>query len=208
VKSQLRFVMHPDDETSLIADLLRDQEVLFIDGPRWKSAEPETTRNISQIGYYCIIWSPADLPRLAAKFIPSCNDWYCRSEYATIQFLRSTISGNAISDGRLAIGTDSANQPSANGVKLRYKAMAKFIKKSCANSVIQWRNPELPEAPAGPSRSANPSKVDRSLWVGPAAMKWLAERPDRRITPVYGGVVVGEIVREQKSHNETDDQHA
>jgi len=198
VKSELRFVMHPDDETSLLADILRDQEVLFIDGPRWNSAEPETTRNISLVGHYCIIWSPADQPKLAASFIPSCNDWYCRSEYATIQFLRSKISGDAISDGRLAIGTDPANQASAAGVERRYRAICKFIKKSYANSVVQWRNPERPEAPASPSRSANPSMADRSLWVGPAAMKWLAERPDRRIAPGHGGVVVGEIVRDQK----------
>ena len=41
MKSELRFVMHPDDETSLLADILRDQEVLFIDGPRWNSARDQ-----------------------------------------------------------------------------------------------------------------------------------------------------------------------
>ena len=56
MKSQVRFVMHPDDEYVLVAELLRDPAVLLVDGPRWKVAVPPTTRNISAVGSYCIIW--------------------------------------------------------------------------------------------------------------------------------------------------------
>jgi len=77
MRSQLRFVMHPDDEADLMTVLLRDAAVLLVDGPRWRSPTPPTTRNISAVGSYCIIWSPEDLPELAADFVPKRNDWYC-----------------------------------------------------------------------------------------------------------------------------------
>ena len=79
--------MHPLDEAALIRELLRDPAIVLIDGSRWKSATPPTTRNVSAIGRYCLIWSPEDLAELAADFIPTCNDWYCRAEHATISIL-------------------------------------------------------------------------------------------------------------------------
>jgi hypothetical protein len=64
MRSQLRFVLHPDDESALVAELLRDPAVLFVDGPRWKTATPPTTRDVFAVGSYCIIWSPEDLLEL------------------------------------------------------------------------------------------------------------------------------------------------
>jgi hypothetical protein len=66
VKGQLPFVMHPDDGTAIVAELLRDPAVLLVDGPRWKTATPRITRNVSAVGTYCMIWSPEDLPDLPA----------------------------------------------------------------------------------------------------------------------------------------------
>jgi hypothetical protein len=192
MRSQLRFVMHPDDETELMTELLRDSAVLLIDGPRWKSATPPTTRNVAAVGSYCIIWSPEDLPELSADFIPTCDDWYCRAEYATIQFLRCTITDTTIKDGRLAISTGAANRTTAANVERRYKLLCRTIKKTYVNSIVRWRNPNRPEAPAGPGRSANPSEPDRSLWVGPAAMTWLLGEPQRCIQP-FAGAVQGTI---------------
>ena len=181
MKGQLRFVMHPDDETAIVAELLRDPAVLLVDGPRWKTATPPTTRNVSAVGSYCMIWSPEDLRELPAEFIPTCNDWYCRAEYATIQFLRCEITETVITEGRLAISTGPANKTTAAGVERRYRWLRRTIQKTYLNSVVRWRSSKLPEAPAGLSRSANPSKPDTSLWVGPAAISWLASDPTRRI---------------------------
>lgn len=66
-----------------------------------------------------------------------------------------------------------------------------LVKKRFLSSVIQWQHTALPLAPAGPSRSSNPSKPDGSLWVGPAAMAWLRADEQRRIkqsltSPVEG----------------------
>jgi len=148
---------------------------------------------VSAVGRYCIIWSPEDLPVLAADFMPTCNDWYCRAEYATIQFLRSKIAETLITDGRLAISTGNANEKTAVNVENRYKLLCRIIKKSHRNSVVRWRNPKFPDAPARPGRSANPSDPDRSLWVGPAAMNWMAGDAARRIKMSPASPVEGTI---------------
>jgi len=193
VRSQLRFVMHPDDDAAIIAELLRDPAVLLVDGPRWKTATPPTTRNASAVGSYCIVWSPEDLPELAPEFIPTCNDWHCRAEYATIQFLRSKIIETVLTEGRFAISTGPAHKATAANVERRYRLLRRTIQKTYLNSIVRWRNPNVPEAPAGPSRSANPSKPDPSLWVGPAAMSWLAGDAARRIKQFLAGYVEGVV---------------
>jgi hypothetical protein len=185
--------MHPDDEAVLVSELLRDPAVLFIDGPRWKSATPLTTRDIFAVGSYCIIWSPEDLRQLAADFMPTANDWYCRSEYATIQFLRSSITDTAITDGRLAIGTGLADKKTAESVEGRYKVLSRAIKNTYRNSIVRWRYSRSPKAPANPSSSANVGKPDNSLWVGPAAMAWLAADPARHIKNVAAPLIEGTI---------------
>jgi hypothetical protein len=196
MRSSIRFVMHPDDEAVLMSELMRDPAVLLINGPRWKSAAPPATRHISAIGHYCIIWSPNDLQTLPAEFIPSCNDWYCRGEYATIQFLRSAITGTVITEGRFAIATDEASQKTAvAAVERRYNLLRRLVKKTYVNAVVHWRNPQVPEAPAGPDRSANPSSLDRSLWVGPSAMTWLTADPARRIRIAPNILVEGAVTQ-------------
>ena len=182
-----------------MTELLRDPAVLLIDGPRWTSPTPPTTRNVSAVGSYCIIWSPEDLSELAADFIPTCNDWYCRAEYATIQFLRCSLVDTVITDGRLAISTDPGMKTATN-IERRYKLLCRAIKKTYLNAVVRWRNPDLPEAPAGPSRSANPSKPDRSLWVGPTAMSWLGNNDARRIKNFITGCVEGTVSEQGVTH--------
>jgi hypothetical protein len=193
VRSEIRFVMHPDDEAMLMSELLRDPVVLLVDGPRWKSAAPPTTRKVSSVGYYCIIWSPEDLPQLRAEFILSCNDWYCRGEYATIQFIRCVITGTVITQGRFAIATDQANVRTAANVERRYNLLRRWIKKTYINSLVRWCNPGIPEAPVGPNKSANPSGPDRSRWVGPSAMNWLTADATRRIKISPETLVEGSI---------------
>lgn len=193
MRSVLRFVMHPDDESAFVDALLREAGVVFVDGPRWTSNAPQTTRNISKIGEYCIIWSPSDLAALPAEFIPECQDWYCRGEYATIQFLRSRLVGPVAIEGSIAVATDPLRHRKAAQVELRFKSLRRLIKKSYRNSIVRWFNPNFPTHPATRQASANPSEPDRSLWVGPAALEWLANAPNRRIKvhesfPVEGAI--------------------
>jgi len=184
MRSQVRFVMHPADEREFEHLFIRDESIHFIAGPRWKTETPVTTKSLADINHYCIIWSTSDIANLKAEYIPSCKDWYCRSEYATIQFLRSEMFQSVITEGRIAISTMESRDCPATSVKRlerRFADLRKYFRKNYSNSIIQWRNPTLPYASAGPNRSANPSKPDPQVWVGPHALNWLREQPDRRI---------------------------
>ena len=191
MRSQLRFVMHPNDEGAFVTELLSDPSVVLVDGPRWKTPEPPATRAIHDVGDYCIIWSPRDLAVLDADFIPTCKDWYCRSEFATIQFLRSSLTRSRILLGRLAISTSDEDKGHPRTVERRYKLLRRFIQKTYRNSVIEWRNLNAPSAPATQSRSANPSQPDSSLWIGPHAMAWLNTDPLHVVSQSVSGPVVG-----------------
>ena len=201
MRSQLRFVMHPLDEAPFIAALLADTSVQLIDGPRWPEQLPVTTRNLAQIKRsYCIIWSPQDRASLSARFIPTCNDWYCGSEQVTIQFLRSEIRGSVITEGRIAVSTNELTPEEAAGVEKRFKALLRFIKKQHRNKVLSWCNPHVPLVPVaaiaqeGEKRSPNPSSPDASCWIGPHAMQWLAQDPAHCAKQAFNARVEGRLV--------------
>ncbi|MCC6738156.1 MAG: hypothetical protein IT452_03860 [Planctomycetia bacterium] len=187
MRSQVRFAMHPEDECEFVKEVLRDPAVVLLDGPRWKTSSPTTFRSLENIGFYCIIWSPEDRPLLSAEFIPTCNDYYCNSEYATIQFLRSSMHKDQIlTQGRIAISTTGSDKEyfdprSGERVDSRFKRLRKFIRKNYSNSAVQWLNPDFPIAAATNARSANPSEPDASFWVGPSALNWMGEREGRII---------------------------
>ncbi|MDP1660123.1 MAG: hypothetical protein Q8L73_12345 [Methylotenera sp.] len=195
MKSQLRFVMHSSDEREFAAQILSDVSVCLVDGPRWKTSTPETFRSLEEIaGSYCIIWSTQDRASLSAHYVPTCDDWYCESESATIQFLRSQIFGSVITEGRIAVSTSNSAAKEATGVEQRFKSLVRFIKKHYTNSTIYWSNPSLPFAPACPGRSANPSKPDAQLWVGPHALRWLQQDKSRSIKQFTNSLVEARLV--------------
>jgi hypothetical protein len=138
VKSEVRFVLHRNDEATLEAQLLSDPAVLLVDGPRWKTATPP--RNLSTAGWYVLIWSPQDLAELPAEFIPACNDWYCKGKYATIQFLRSQTAGTVITEGRFAISTAPTQKTAAANVERRYRLLRRAVQRSYMSLVThRWR---------------------------------------------------------------------
>ena len=56
MNSQVRFVMHPDDERDFEQLLLAEESLRFIEGPRWKTKTPPTSRSLVDIhDTYCII---------------------------------------------------------------------------------------------------------------------------------------------------------
>jgi len=182
MRGELRFIQHSNDERDFAAEILSDDSVQLIDGPRWKAQNPQTFRSMEEIqGHYCIIWSKQDRPSLSARYIQACNDWYCDAEMVTIQFLRSQIVGSIITEGRIAVSTNDVVEPEAKGVERRFKFLSKFIKKNYMNSVVRWYSPDAPNAPAAADRSANPSKPDPHVWVGPHALRWLCENRIRRV---------------------------
>jgi hypothetical protein len=182
--SQIRFVMHPEDEKLFVEKLLAEEAVHLIDGPRWKSQSPDLFRTIDSIcGDYCIIWSTSDGAKMTARYIASCHDWYCTSEGVTIQFLRSRLQGDVITEGRLAISVPGGDDASSaeKHVQRRFNSLRSMIKKAYTNKLARWCNPDLPLLPAAQGRSANPSAPDPQVWISPEALHWLRERPGRRI---------------------------
>ncbi len=198
MRSQVRFVMHPADEREFEQVLLSDESIRFIAGPRWKAETPTTSRSLADINRdYCIIWSISDIATLKSEYKPSCNDWYCRSEYATIQFLRSEMDELVITEGRIAVSTrpmPDFTDSSIKSLENRYSNLRKYFRRNYSNSVIQWRNPTAPYVPAGPNCSGNPGKPDPQVWVGPHALLWLREQTDRKVKVFRNSIVEAVLV--------------
>ena len=193
MRSQLRFVMHPDDERDFVAVMLAEPSLHLIDGPRWPARCPQTHRSMASIGAYCILWSSADVPNLDAEFIPSTGDWYSRSEGSTIQFLRSRLFDSILTEGRLAIATKHEEPLIASSIERRYRRLSRFIKQRYKNRALRWRNPSAPQHAKTTDHSANPSDPDQSLWLGPAATTWLAASPVRCVKQGETSVVLGKL---------------
>ena len=82
-------------------------------------------------------------------------------------------------------------------LEARYKELRRYVRKHYANSVVQWRNPTIPYAPATQNRSANPGPPDQKVWVGPHALAWLAECRSRRIKQEEQSVVEAVLVGQE-----------
>jgi hypothetical protein len=170
--SQVEFVMHPDDEAAFVAEILRDPDVAFVNGPRWPQATPATARSLDGFGSYGIAWSRVDLDPLPARYIPTCDDWYCEGEHATIQFLRSEPGEDSLTTGRIAIHgpTDGFD---GTALTRRFNRLRRYIKSHFSNAALV--------------STQHPDYVFKSLWVGPNAVQWLRAN-DRRVvrTPMPG----------------------
>jgi len=196
VNSQVLFIMHDDDERAFELELLAEPGLQFVDGPRWPTSTPPTFRSLTALrGSYCILWAPADLEVLEAQYIEQVGDWYCKSESATIQFLRSEHVGGVLTEGRIAVSTADALSPTAAAaIAARYKRLRRYIQKHYRNKVLRWCNPTLPLLPAGPGRSANPGKPDAQLWVGPHALEWLRQDDSHRIKQFLQSITEAQLV--------------
>jgi hypothetical protein len=193
MRSQLRFVMHADDELQFERELLAESHLQFIDGPRWPDASPKTFRTLARVGHHCLLWSPLDLANLSADEVGP-GAWCCRSGQATIQFLRSEQCDTFLTEGRIAINTEASapfEPGGAAALDKRYKRLRTSIKKTYANNLVHWFNPTSVAAPASKERSANPSKADEQVWLGPHALAWLQQDDQRRIKQFRQSVVVG-----------------
>lgn len=179
------FVMHPDDEVRFVDAILGEQTIQFVDGYYWASSEPPCTRLLSKLDdSECLIWSPDDLSSLSADYIQASNRWSCKSLYAAIHFSRSRLHRSVLTAGRIAFRTwarPEFPESSVTRLKKRFNRLRRLIKKSYANSAIQWCNPEIPLSPPTDKRSGNPGKPDPRHWIGPCALHWLREDETRRV---------------------------
>jgi hypothetical protein len=183
MRSDTRFVMHPDDEAEFAKFVTSEAGTAFVDGPSWKEPRPTVSDNVEKVGSYLMIWNSSETPELIGEHYQKEESewWYCKNEFLTVQFLRSGFQFDEpfLLEGRIAVCTTAKDKslfhaPSATAIELRYKSLRRFIRKYYANGTIIW------QALSFPRSKTNPLKPDSSLWVGPHAMRWLEREPEKR----------------------------
>lgn len=174
MRSQVRFFMDAADEQRFVDAIVAESDTFLINGPHWNSSRVPLVdpRRLAGAESYLMIWNKKEVPRLRAKNMG--DYWEAYNDSTTIQYLRSVLWDQAIlTEGRIAIATDD---PQIEG---RYKRLRKVIKQICKNGVVCWYSPNSPKT------EKNPSKPDRSVWIGPGALRWLqsSERHKFKLEP-------------------------
>jgi hypothetical protein len=152
--TQLQTIMAPDDEAAFLAFVFARPTVYLI--PRERNPTPDVprTREMRGVqGWICHLWDTAILPKLKVEFIPTCNDYYLRSEGGLIQFLRSRRKGDTLEAGRIALGGET---PAA---KAWYRSLERWLKAHFANSFV-YASDFKPGV----------GHRERTVWVGPQAI--------------------------------------
>lgn len=190
MRSDLRFVMHPIDETEFVSIVTGEKGTVSVDGPSWSTAQPPICTDLQHAGDYLMIWNPSETPPLAGKHYEKDNKewWYCENEFLTIQFLRSGFQFGEpyLFEGRIAVATTDKGKTffhasSAGRVESRYKTLRRAIKKVYTNKVIIWQSLTSPRS------RTNPLKPDSATWVGPHAMQWLRQNERNRWVQQFRG---------------------
>jgi hypothetical protein len=183
MRSQVRFVMRPEDEASFASVVTSEMETVFVNGPDWPTPRPTVTTDVQKSGDYLMIWNPSQTPPLTAKHYRNKDAewWYCKNEFLTLQFLRSGFQYGEpfLFEGSLAVATTDQDKSvflarSAPAIEKRYNALRKLIQKTYTNKIILW------QALSSPRSRNNPLKPDAALWVGPHALHWLRQKPNNR----------------------------
>lgn len=99
----------------------------------------------------------------------------------SVQFSRSLLEREILTEGRFALATSgfSLEETLPEHLVLEseelFKKLRRFIKSRYRNGVVHWWNPTLPKSPT------NPGKPDRSVWLGPEALRWWNSAPDHKL---------------------------
>jgi len=190
MRSEVCLVMHPEDEEDFARYVTSEQEVVFVNGPKWNQPSPPICSDIEKAGNYLMIWNPSETTGLTANHHRKEDKewWYCNNEYLTIQFLRSGFQFDEpfLFEGRIAVNTTSKEKTvhdpsSAEQIERRFKNLRKQIKKTYRNSTLIWQNTSLPRS------KTNPLKPAPNVWIGPHAIQWLEEQPRERWVQQFRG---------------------
>jgi hypothetical protein len=178
MRSEIVFVMHPDDEGEFAAAVVAERGTVLVDGPGWRTPRPPLVNDIRQAGNHLMVWNPSETRPLTARHHVKDGEewWYCDSEFLTVQFLRSGFQHGEpyLFEGRIAIATTDEgrtypDESSAASIQRRFERLRAAIKKTCTNGVLIWQNVLLPRS------RTNPAKPALNVWVGPHALRWLRE---------------------------------
>lgn len=188
MRSDIRFVMHPDDEAEFAEKVISETGTVFVDGPIWSEPQPPVTEDIRTAGNDLMIWNSSETPELTGTHHRKEGKewWYCNNEFLTIQFHRSGFHSELpfLVEGSIAVCTTSKDkvfydEPSAESIERRFRTLRNFIKKSYVNKAIIWQSVSLPRS------KTNPLKPDPYVWVSPHAMNWLERKPKNRFVQQF-----------------------
>lgn len=198
MRSDVRFVMHPDDEAEFVAKVTSEPDVVFVKGPKWSQPRPQIANDTRSAGNYLMIWHPSETPELTGTHYrkEETEWWYCNNEFSTIQFIRSGFHSEEpfLLEGRIAVCITSKemafyDQPSAASIERRFKSLRRFIKKIYTNKTLIWQNLSCPRS------KTNPGKPDPCVWIGPNALQWLNQMPRNRFVKDFpGGAATGYLL--------------
>lgn len=130
------------------------------------TAEVPHTRDLAGItSLHCMLWDKAILSRPDVEYIPSCNDYYLRSDESLIQFMRSPSNDESLSVGRIALATGWKGSPDVNpgtapAIVGWYKSLSRWIKANFRNSFV-YASDFKPDV----------GGRERMVWVGPGALQ-------------------------------------
>lgn len=180
MRGQITFIMHPKDEKEFVSYILSKGFVIITD-QRFKTKQPPVEDDIQNIeSNHCYLCYEQFLPLIKTEYIPSCNDYTLRNISSLIQFLRSEIKDNIITEGRIAIMTTDKYtkeiyNPKTNRVLEKYfKDFRNWIKKSYKNNQnLVWDN----------GVKLGTSKFE---WFSPKAIDWLKTNKNRLIKQDLG----------------------
>jgi hypothetical protein len=162
MRSQVRFFMDAGDERRFADAIIEEPNTFLVNGPHWESATVPLVQpdRLTDADSYLMIWNRSEIPRLRAK--RTGDSFEAFNDETTIQFLRSSMWDDSIlTEGRIAIATDDEE------IARRYKRLRKLVQLTFANGILCWFHPGAPRT------AKNPSKPDRSVWVGSGALAWL-----------------------------------
>ncbi|MCA9070408.1 MAG: hypothetical protein KDA84_15860 [Planctomycetaceae bacterium] len=183
MRSQITFIMHPDDEDDFVREVLAEPDTVFVDGPKWKTKQPPVLSKVTDgNNFYFMIWNRAETPALTGRHHTKGDDewWYCENEFLTLQLLRSKFFPSFLTEGRIAVGSDRADPEITAAVDRRYKRLRRWIKKFFTNNIIIWQNMSLPRS------GTNPLKPSPTHWIGPHALSWLQGDSANRWVQQFG----------------------
>jgi hypothetical protein len=166
VRSQIVTIMAPDDEAAFLRFVFERPTTHLIPEVRNPTREVPRTRDVhGKRSLHCMLWDEAILPEPVVEHVPSCKDYYLRSEESLIQFLRSPVARDTLSAGRIALatgwrgGTDT-DPKTARAMTLWYNTLARWIKSNFENSFV-YASDFKPEV----------GSRERMVWVGPRAIE-------------------------------------
>jgi hypothetical protein len=158
--------MAPEDEAMFLRFVFERPTAHLIPELRNPTREVPRTRAIhGERSLHCMLWDETILPEPVVEHVPSCNDYYLRSEESLIQFLRSPVTQDTITAGRIALATGwkggaDTNPKTARAMTRWYDTLARWIKSRFKNSFV-YASDYKPDV----------GSRERMVWVGPRAIE-------------------------------------